>query len=279
MNAELLNIFTDADGNVLSVISIISLSGWGLGYFGQPHILARFMAIHHPNQINQARIIAMVWVVFSLLSAVLLGLLGNVFLACPLESAKAETVFMVMVNGVAPPILAGFLLAAILAAIMSTADSQLLVTSSALTEDFYRMLFRKNAGDKELVWISRFAVVVVAVIAFFLALDPRSSVLKLVSFAWGGFGASFGPLIVLSLFWKRMTLKGAIAGIIVGGSTVLIWEQLQGGLFDVYEIVPGFIFAFVIIIAVSLMDKKPSQIVLDEFENVSTETEKNNAMA
>jgi sodium/proline symporter len=279
INAELLNIFTEADGKKLSAISIISLLGWGLGYFGQPHILARFMAIRHPNQIKQARIIAMIWVVISLFCAVLLGLVGNAFLKNPLETAEAETVFMVMVNGVAPPLLAGFLLAAILAAVMSTADSQLLVTSSALTEDFYRMLFRKNASDKELVWISRFAVIGVALIAFFIALDPKSSVLELVSFAWGGFGAAFGPLILLSLFWKRMTLKGAVGGIIAGGSTVLIWERLQGGVFDVYEIVPGFILASIIIIGVSLMDKKPSQVILDEFVSVSNDTEKNNATA
>jgi sodium/proline symporter len=153
------------------------------------------------------------------------------------------------------------------------------VTSSALTEDFYRMLFRKNASDKELVWISRFAVIGVALIAFFIALDPKSSVLELVSFAWGGFGAAFGPLILLSLFWKRMTLKGAVGGIIAGGSTVLIWERLQGGVFDVYEIVPGFILASIIIIGVSLMDKKPSQVILDEFVSVSNDTEKNNAIA
>ncbi len=267
-NAELLNIFTAADGKDLSFVSIISLMGWGLGYFGQPHILARFMAIQHPRQIKQARAIAMIWVVISLLCAVLLGIVGSAFLAPPLATGESETVFMVMVSSVVPPLLAGFLLAAILAAVMSTADSQLLVTSSALTEDFYRVLFRKNAGDKELVWISRFAVIGVALIAFFIALDPKSSVLELVSFAWGGFGAAFGPLIILSLFWKRMTLKGAIGGIIAGGTTVLIWSQLQGGLFDIYEIIPGFFLSSIIIITVSLLDTAPSKDILDEFTRI-----------
>ena len=206
----------------LSVISIASLLAWGLGYFGQPHILARFMAIRHPEGIKQARIIAMIWAAFSLFSAVLLGIVGNAYLKPPLEAAASETVFMVMVNAVVPPLLAGFLLAAILAAIMSTADSQLLVTSSALTEDFHRVLFKKNAGDKELLWVSRFAVVGIAAIAFLVALDPKSSVLDLVAYAWGGFGAAFGPLILLSLFWKRMTRKGAIGGIITGSLTVLV---------------------------------------------------------
>ncbi len=268
INVNLLNIFTQADGEKLSAIAIVSLLAWGLGYFGQPHILARFMAIRHPDLVKQARVIAMIWVVFSLFSAVLLGIVGNAYLKPPLEAQASETVFMVMVNSVVPPLLAGFLLAAILAAIMSTADSQLLVTSSALTEDFYRVLFRKNASDKELVWISRFAVVGIAVIAFLIALDPKSNVLDLVAYAWGGFGAAFGPLILLSLFWKRMTLKGAIGGIMTGGLTVLVWKQLQGGIFDIYEIVPGFVFSSIIIIAASLLDKVPSQEILDEFESV-----------
>jgi len=268
MNTNLLNIFTQADGENLSAISIFSLLAWGLGYFGQPHILARFMAIRHPDQIKQARIIAMLWVVISLCCAVLLGIVGNAYIKPPLEAAASETVFMVMVDAVATPLLAGFLLAAILAAIMSTADSQLLVTSSALTEDFYRVLVRKNASDKELVWVSRFAVIGIAVIAFLIALDPKSSVLELVAYAWGGFGAAFGPLIILSLFWKRMTLKGALSGIITGGLTVLIWKHLHGGIFDIYEIVPGFAFSFFIIIIISLLDIRPSLEILHEFESV-----------
>lgn len=268
MNSNLVNIFTQADGKELSAISIVSLLAWGLGYFGQPHILARFMAIRHAEEIKQARNIAMIWVALSLSAAVLLGIVGYAYLKPPLEAEASETVFIVMVNALAPPFLAGFLLAAILAAIMSTADSQLLVTSSALTEDFYRVLFRKNAGDKELVWVSRFAVVGVAAIAFLIALDPKSSVLDLVAYAWGGFGAAFGPLILLSLFWKRMTRKGAIGGIITGGLTVLVWKQLDGGIFDIYEIVPGFVFSSIIIVVISLWDERPSREILCEFESV-----------
>ncbi len=268
INSELLNVFTKANGERLSTISIISLLGWGFGYFGQPHILARFMAIRNSDQIKQARSIAMIWVILSLFSAVLLGLVGKAYLKPSLGAATSETVFMVMVNAVVNPLLAGFLLAAILAAIMSTADSQLLVTSSALTEDFYRVLLRKNASDKELVWVSRFAVIVVAVIAFLISLNPNSSVLDLVAYAWGGFGAAFGPLIILSLFWKRMTRKGAIGGIITGGLTVLIWKHLHGGVFDVYEIIPGFILSFITVIASSLFDRVPSKEILAEFDRV-----------
>ena len=268
VNADLLDAFTKADGDKLSAVSIFSLMAWGLGYFGQPHILARFMAIRHSDQIRQARVIAMIWVVFSLFGAVLLGLVGNAYLNPPLEASASETVFMVMVDSLVNPILAGFLLAAILAAIMSTADSQLLVTSSALTEDCYRVLFRRNASDKELVWFSRFAVIGVALIASFIALDPNSSVLDLVAYAWGGFGAAFGPLIILSLFWKRMTRKGAVGGILAGGLIVLLWKQLHGGIFDIYEIVPGFFLSFIIIISISIFDKTPSQEILDEFDSV-----------
>ncbi len=270
INPELLNVFSEVDGKGLSVISIISLLAWGLGYFGQPHILARFMAIRQSDQINQARIIAMIWVVLTLFSAVLLGVIGKAYLKPPLEAATSETVFMVMVNEVVNPLLAGFLLAGILAAVMSTADSQLLVASSALTEDFYRVLLRKNASDKELVWVSRSAVIGVSIIAFLIALDPEASVLELVAYAWGGFGAAFGPLIILSLFWKRMTLKGAIGGIIAGGLTVLIWKQLHGGMFDIYEIVPGFVLSVITIIVISLSDKEPSQEILDEFDSVES---------
>ena len=175
---------------------------------------------------------------------------------------------MVLVNKLVIPLFAGFLLAAILAAIMSTADSQLLVASSAFTEDIYRTFFRKNARQVELVWIGRCAVALIAVIAFFIGLNPKSSVLKLVAYAWAGFGATFGPLTLLSLFWKRMTCKGAIAGIISGGLTVPIWKQLHGGIFELYEIVPGFLVSTLSIVIFSLLDKKPSQQISQVFERM-----------
>jgi len=269
-NPEFLNPFTALDGSGLSWIVILSSLAWGLGYFGQPHILARFMAIKSSDQIKKARIIAMVWVTLSLAAAVLVGVVGRVYLAQTLEGSATETVFMVMVNTTFPMIVAGILLAAILAAIMSTADSQLLVTASALTEDLYKVLFRKKASEKELVWVSRGAVILVAVIAFILALNPDSSVLTLVAYAWAGFGAGFGPVVVFSLFWKRMTRNGALAGMIVGGLTVIIWKQLQGGIFELYELVPGFILASVAILIVSLLDKEPGKEIIEEYEKIKT---------
>lgn len=270
LNTELLNPFTTTDNSLLSTLSIVSLVAWGLGYFGQPHILSRFMAIQSSSQIKKARIIAMTWVVISLFAAVLVGIVGRVYLTEFLEGSSSETVFMIMVNKTFPSLLAGVFLAAILAAIMSTADSQLLVTASAFTEDIYKVVFRKEAGDKELVWVSRITVILVSIIALLLALNPESSVLDLVAYAWAGFGAAFGPVIIFSLFWKRMSGLGALAGMVSGGLTVLIWKQLQGGLFDLYEIVPGFILASLAIVIFSLLDREPSKEIIEEFERVNT---------
>jgi sodium/proline symporter len=269
-NPQLFNIFTDVNGAGLSWIAILSLLAWGLGYFGQPHILARFMAIKSSSQIKQARHIAMVWVVISLACAVFIGIVGRVYLKTFLEGNASETVFMQLVNALVHPLPAGVLLAAILAAIMSTADSQLLVTSSAITQDFYKVLLRKSAGPRELLWVGRLAVVLVAAAAFVIALDPDSSVLGLVAYAWGGFGAAFGPLILISLFWKRMTRNGAIAGIVSGGVTVLVWKQLHGGIFDLYEIAPGFVLSVIVIFVVSLLDRPPHADIVAEFESVKT---------
>ena len=267
-NPEFLDFFTYADGSKIAWITIVSSLAWGLGYFGQPHILARFMAIKSSKAVKKARLIAMIWVVISLGFAVIIGTVGAVFLKTPLEGADTETVFMVMVNAIFHPLIAGIFLAAILAAIMSTADSQLLVTSSAITKDFYQVVFKKNVDDKKLVWVSRVSVILVALIAFVIALDPNSSVLGLVAYAWGGFGATFGPIVLLSLFWKRMTRNGALGGILVGGLTVLIWKQLSGGIFDLYEIVPGFLLSVIVIVVISLLDKEPSKEVLDEFDSI-----------
>jgi len=173
---------------------------------------------------------------------------------------------MICVNAVFLPIVAGILLAAILAAIMSTADSQLLVSSSALAEDFYKQLFNKEATQKQIVNVGRFAVVIISLVALTLALNPESSVLSLVSYAWAGFGAAFGPAILLSLFWRNMNRNGALAGIIVGGVTVVVWKQLSGGMFDLYEIVPGFIFATISIIVVSLATGAPEDSVTESFD-------------
>ncbi len=254
-NPQLLDLWTDAKGEPMTWIGIVSLMAWGLGYFGQPHILARFQAIRSEEEIPVARRIAVGWTALTLLGATLVGFAAIGYL--DRELGDSEQVFMVMVNALFHPVMAGIMLAAILAAIMSTADSQLLVSSSALAEDFYKSLFKRDASQDELVNVGRFAVLGIAVLATLLALNPDSSVLDLVSYAWAGFGAAFGPALILSLYWPRMTRNGALAGIIVGGLTVVIWKQLSGGLFDLYEIVPGMLFATLAIVGVSLMGQAP----------------------
>jgi len=261
-----LDLFTNGKGEPLALLSIVSLAAWGLGYFGQPHILARFMAIRSAEEITPARKIAMVWVGISLACAVAIGLLGRIYLPETLPPADSEKVFMILVDRLTHPLIGGILLAAVLAAIMSTADSQLLVTSSALTEDLYRVIIRPTASDKELVWVSRGAVVGVAAVACAIALKPTSSVLELVAYAWAGFGATFGPVVLMSLYWKRMTRNGAIAGMVGGGVTVLVWKSLEGGWFDLYEIVPGFVLSVLLILLFSLLDQNPAGNVLKDFE-------------
>lgn len=267
LNAEMFNPFTTPEGKPLSLIAIISLLAWGLGYFGQPHILVRFMAIRASSELKQATNIAMTWVILSLAAAVLVGMVGRVYLQQPLEGSAVETVFMVMTDTLFSSFFSGLILSAVLAAIMSTASSQLLVTASAVSQDFYKSLIHKQAGEKELVWISRATVIVVSIIAVLIGLDPNNFVLDMVAYAWAGFGAAFGPTLVISLFWNRMTRNGALAGIIVGGITVLVWKQLA--LLGLYEIVPGFIFSCIAIYVVSLLDTPPSKEILDEFETVN----------
>lgn len=269
VDSNFVNILFAPGGKRLSAMTIVSSLAWGLGYFGMPHILVRFMAIKSSSQIKKARKIAMVWVVMTLCAAVLVGITGRVYLTKELQGNMSETVFMVMVNQMFPTFVAGVLLAAILAATMSTADSQLLVTASAISQDFYKALLRKSASDKELLWIGRLTVILVSVIAFLMALNPDSSVFRLVAYAWAGLGAAFGPTIILSLFWKRMNKQGAFAGILTGGITVLIWKQLQGGIFDMYEIVPGFIVSIIFIVAVSLFTQPPIKEIQEEFDSVN----------
>ncbi|WP_448210874.1 sodium/proline symporter PutP [Colwellia sp. MEBiC06753] len=224
-------------------IGFISLMAWGLGYFGQPHILSRFMAIRSTKDIPVARNIAMGWMTLSLIGALSVGLVGVAYFASnPLENP--ETIFLTLSSAVLNPWVAGVLIAAILSAIMSTIDSQLLVCSSVVVEDFYKHLFNKNASEKQLVWLSRFSLAGIAVISTLIATNPESSVLDLVSYAWAGFGAAFGPTVILSLFWSKFNKFGAIAAIISGAVTVVVWKQLSGGIFELYEIVPGFIVAF-----------------------------------
>jgi sodium/proline symporter len=248
----------------VSAIAIVSLMAWGLGYFGQPHILARFMAVRSVDEIPKARLVGMSWMVLSLYGALFTGFAGIAYFRdSPLENP--ETVFIALTQALFNPWVSGILLAAILSAIMSTVDSQLIVCSSAIAEDFYGSLLRKKASQKELVWIGRSAVVVIALIALFLASDPDSRVLALVAYAWAGFGAAFGPVVILSLFWNRMTRNGALAGMIAGAVTVIVWKQLSGGLFDVYEILPGFIAGATAAVLVSLAGAAPPAELTDRF--------------
>ncbi|WPL15149.1 Propionate transporter [Thiorhodovibrio winogradskyi] len=270
LNADhprLMSLWSNDEGEPLGLIAIVSLAAWGLGYFGQPHILARFAGIRDQQAVPAARRIAVIWTALSLAGAVLVGLAGLVWVDGHLggELADAETIFMVLVEALFHPLIAGVLLAAILAAIMSTADSQLLVSSSALTEDLYRQLFRRQASSKEIVLIGRLAVVLLAVIALLLALEPDNTVLGLVAYAWAGFGAAFGPVLVLSLYWRGMTRIGALAGIIAGGFTVVVWKALGGGLFELYEIVPGILAATLAIVIGSRLSAPTPPAILARF--------------
>lgn len=254
----------------VSAIAIISSLAWGLGYFGQPHILVRFMAADSVKSIPNARRIGMLWMILCLAGAVAVGYIGIAYFQLHPELAAAvnanpETVFMELTKILFNPWVAGIVLAAILAAVMSTLSCQLLVCSSTLTEDLYKSFLRKNASQNELVWVGRFMVFAISVLAIILAMNPNSKVLGLVAYAWAGFGAAFGPLIILSLFWKRMTLNGALVGMIVGAVTVIVWKNTMGHL-GLYEIVPGFILSFISIIVVSLMGKAPEQDVLQRYD-------------
>ncbi|NQD71197.1 sodium/proline symporter PutP [Sphingobacterium shayense] len=267
-----MNIFRGA-----TTVSIISLLAWGLGYFGQPHILVRFMAIERVSDVIKARRIGMTWMIFTVVGAMLVGFLGIAYLHLydqdtmnAFDSSKqlSETIFIYMSRTLFHPFIGGFLLSAILAAVMSTISSQLLVTSSSLTEDIYHAFFNKTAGPKHLLLFSRMAVLVVALIALLISLTPRESVLNLVGNAWAGFGAAFGPLILLSLMWNRTTGIAGLFGIIIGGSTVLGWVYIPHGYKAVYEIIPGFILSFLTIVTVSLLSKPVSKEINDEFKRV-----------
>jgi len=246
-----------------TVIGLVSLLAWGLGYFGQPHILSRFMAIGSADDVPVSRRIAMSWMIVALIGALATGLAGTLYFANePL--ANPETVFIHLAHAAFNPWIGGLLIAAILSAIMSTIDSQLLVCSSVITEDFYKKWLRPEATSKELLLVGRIGVLVIAVIAGIVALNPESSVLGLVSYAWAGFGAAFGPVVLLSLFWKDYSRDGAVTTIIVGALTVVIWKQLSGGIFDLYEILPGFVFATLSGVIVSKLSA-PSEAIKTQF--------------
>ncbi|MBB6521355.1 sodium/proline symporter PutP [Pseudoteredinibacter isoporae] len=249
INPHMLNPWTDKNGEALSAIAIISLMGWGLGYFGQPHILARFKAIASVDQVKSATAIALVWTFFIFVGAILIGLAGNVQFDQPIPDS--EKIFMALVSALFHPVVAGILLAAILAAIMSTVDSQLLVSSSALAEDLYPVIRKEPLTSEQRLRIGQYAVAGLSILAVLLAMDKNSKVLDVVSYAWAGLGASLGPAILLSLYWKGMNKNGALAGVLVGGITVIIWSQFKQELWGLYELIPAFVFSLISILLVS----------------------------
>ena len=256
----------------VSIVAILSSVAWGLGYFGQPHIVVRFMAIDSVKSIPAARRIGISWMTLCLAGAVGVGFFGIAYFQAYPElagavNANSEVVFMELARILFNPWIAGVILAAILAAVMSTLSCQLLVCSTTLTEDLYKAFLRPNASQKELIWTGRFMVVAIAVLAIIIALmDTEEKVLGLVAYAWAGFGAAFGPLILLSLLWKRMTLSGAVAGIVVGAVTVILWKNFMYKATGIYEIIPGFTLATLSIVVVSLLGQPPSREVVERFE-------------
>lgn len=276
VSENMMSLWVDAStGQTISFIGIVSLMSWGVGYFGQPHIIVRFMAIRHVRDMKVARRIGMSWMIVSLFGAVATGLLGLAYVTKTQGSIEdPETIFIYLSQVLFNPFIGGFLLAAILAAIMSTISSQLLVTSSSLTGDFYQVFVRRDASQKELVFVGRISVALVAGVAIAFAYNRDSTVLNLVSNAWAGFGAAFGPLVLFSLYWKRMTLQGAIAGMVSGALTVLIWVyagiSINGTALSsiVYEIVPGFIVSCCMIVLVSRFTAPPKKSIQLTYQDV-----------
>ena len=260
---------TQMIGGEVTLVAIISAAAWGLGYFGQPHIIVRFMAIRDVKDMPTARRINIGWMTVSLIGAIMTGFIGAAWFASKGGApADAETVFLVLAQILFHPFVAGFVLAAVLAAIMSTISSQLLVTSSSLTEDIYKTFLKRSASERELVTIGRGAVVLVSIVAGLLALDPDSSILSLVGNAWAGFGAAFGPAILFSLRWKRTTKEGVLAGMVVGALVVIGWVLL-GWSSWLYEIVPGFIASSIAIWLVSRATAAPSEAIERQFDEAA----------
>ncbi len=288
-SASFMNLFEN-NGEPYRLIDIVSQLAWGFGYCGMPHILTRFMAVKSQKELNKSKTIAIVWVALSLFFACAIGVIGRAYLYPTILGAEGadscENVFINMITQLFTvdyklPFIAGLFLCGILAAIMSTADSQLLVTASSVSEDIYKGVINRNAEDKKVLRISRITVVVVAVLAYIIALNPNNSIMGLVSNAWAGFGAAFGPLVLLSLFWKRTNMPGAVAGIVSGGVLVLVWDYIPmirneagklvsvGTATGIYSLLVGFFVSLIFIVVVSLCTKKPDDEMLKEFEDVA----------
>ena len=255
-----------------SIADILSGLGWGLGYFGMPHILVRYMSIRSEKEMKKSRVIGICWTSLILLMASIVGLAGHQFLGTYLDDSTKSLVFITLVKHLFPALLAGVMLSAILAASMSTADSQLLASSSAFASDFYKPVLRKSASDKEMLWAGRIVVGLISVIALLIAVNPNcKGIMALVECAWAAFGSAFGPAIILSLYWKRLTYKGAAAGIVAGFLVDALWYAFLSGPTGLYEIIPGFLVSLVTAVAVSLLDKEPSKEILDTFEAAKQE--------
>lgn len=254
------------------LLKICSMLAWGLGYFGMPQVLLRFMAIRKESELKMSRRIAMVWVVISLAVAVFIGVVGRqLFPVTHRTASSAENIFITLATSSFPPILAGFVMAGILAATISSSDSYLLIAASAFAKNIFHGVFKKDASDKQVMTVSRAALLITAIIAAIIALDENSVIFKVVSFAWAGFGATFGPLMLFSLFWKRTTKEGAIVGMVGGAAMVFFWKIVIsniGGIFAIYELLPAFIFSSICIVVVSLLTKKPSKEIEADFEAV-----------
>ncbi|MFP3917272.1 sodium/proline symporter PutP [Lysinibacillus telephonicus] len=263
VNPEQFSLFA----STATVAGVISSVAWGLGYFGQPHIIVRFMAIKSVAETKQARRIGIGWMILSLFGAIGTALVGLAyFQQNGMEIDDPETIFIVMGQILFHPFIAGIMLAAILAAVMSTISSQLIVTSSALIEDMYKALFKKDASDKHYVTAGRLAVLVVSIVAAILGWNPDSSILDLVGFAWAGFGAAFGPTILLALYWRKLTNVGALTGMVVGAVVAFIWGQNEALSGMLYEIVPGFLINLILAVIVSLVTYKPNKEIETEFD-------------
>lgn len=253
------------------VVTIVSGLAWGLGYFGMPQVLVRFMSIRDAEEVKKSRIIATTWVVISLACAILIGLIGRACIPTDfLTQASAENIFIVLSQMILPPFACGLVVSGIFAASMSSSSSYLLISSSAVAENIYRGIFKREATDRQVMIVARFTLLVVFLFGILVAMDENSSIFAVVSYAWAGFGAAFGPLMIMSLYWKRCNLQGALAGMLAGTATVLIWHNLikpLGGIFAVYELLPAFIVALIAIVVVSLATQKPSAEIEDEFDH------------
>jgi len=262
------SLLPQADTLSIGIIMIISSMAWGLGYFGQPHILVRFMSIKSVNKLKKSMAIAIIWVLLSLTGAVIVGFIG-IAMFDDLIDGEQEKVFIYMISGLFNPWFGGILLAAIFSAIMSTIDSQLLVSSSALSEDFYSKAIRKEASEKEIVWVGRACVIIISTIALIMALDRDNTILGIVSYAWGGFGAAFGPLILFALYSRKTSWQSALAGMVTGTVVLVLWKQI--GLGDsMYEIVPGFVANCLMIISINAIIGQKNEAILEEYEQVAS---------